>query len=246
MKQINLKMIFQFIVIVLLLISCNNGLEKKLKAQRQQNEILAKEFLNKISGSDFRIGIIYESNFGFKTNVNAQGNLLENLVCTVEDFELKANRPENSLFLKNEDYGSLFGNNINVTIKDSENSETYKFLAPKILQVNSLENNQCYEIERIGKNLTWEKDENSDGILIRYRLYDGDKFSFATVKTIEDKMELVEDNGLFNLDYLLKNKKVLSFEITFIRAKSVEFITKDNVKVNFVIESIDSHYYNVY
>lgn len=240
-----MKKKLKLLILLLVAASCNKENLSTINSKNANitENIEANALYQAYNNADYRIGILYDNNFGNKVGLRSSGSFPNNLIVKIDNFVLTPNRPNGQLDLENSAYNVLYGKQVDISINDSENSETYQIYAPNAMSFSSSAVQPNINIERAGNDLQWVEDNQSFGILVTYVLYDVDRFKNDQYKVISSGNEFIEDNGSYNIDHLIQNTGIKSIEITLTRANGVNFETLDNKNVFFTVQSTDAHYY---
>lgn len=201
------------------------------------------QFYEMYNNADYSFGVIYDNNYGVKSSLKVEGDITNDLIGNVDNFNFSSNRPNDVISIKNDEFSNLYGKEVSIKLSDSEKSKEFKLYSPRPISFTAPKIENTINIERTGNDLKWIGDDKSLGVLVRYVLYDVDRFSNEDHKVIDSGNEFISDNGSFNIDYLLENSSVKSLEITLTRANGVNFINRENKNVFFTIQSTDAHYY---
>ncbi len=240
-----MKNIIKLLILITIFSSCNKeqlNIENAKTIDIEDN-LEAKEIYTNYINSDYRLGIIYDNNFGEKVRLKANGDSPLDLVCIIDQFEIKHTRENGVVFIENDNYQELYGKLVNLKIKDDLKNESFEFYAPKVIKFNKLSSYPNKNIPKIGNTLQWEPDTKSVGVLLDYVVYDKDQFTSNNAKILDSGKILIKDDGNYNIDYILKYNNAKSVEISLKRANGVSFTDKNGKKLFFSVQSIDSHYY---
>lgn len=231
-------------MLIITIFSCSKEKSsvENLKLNNIENNLDAKNLYEMYLAQDYPLAFIYDNNYGYKAQVKIMGEVPKDLICKVDNYIFKPNVAIDKIFTIDDNYENVYGKNITVELHDDEKSKLYNIYAPKVIRFQQI-GNESSVINRINNNIRWDADDKSFGVLLKFSLYDKNKFNSDNVKTLDTGYELIEDDGSYNIDHLLQNTTAKSIEISLTRANGVTFKNKEDKNVFFYVQSVDSHYY---
>ncbi len=238
--------------IILLFVACSKESNVSVDEKKVENTYFKlSETLNKkalelykiYENKDYSGSFYATSNFGRFVSAKANGKTPNDFIIEINKDIVKPD--ENGMFLHyDKKYLNYFGKTIEFKVFDSKVANKYELYIPSQFRMNDLINeNETLDINRIGNDLYWNADKaNKAGVLLSYELYNKDTFLEGS-KMIRSNFELLEDNGKYNFDHLVKEKSVKAIKLVFTRANAVNFVNQDKKNIMISFRSQDHHYY---
>lgn len=246
----NVKYLLFFVSFFFLILSCN-------KDNLDSNTTITKDYFKKIdllnmsdeaqriykiySQKDYSGSFYVTSNHGKIIEAKVNGKIPNDVSIIINDEVIRTR--ENGMFLiRKKSYSNYFGKTVNFILKDSEIEKKYELYIPLPLALSSLsDKSESYSsIRREGNDLTWEVDSgNKLGLLFTYYLFDKDS------KILDHGFEILEDNGKYNIDHILKNKSAKKIQFKFTRGNAVNFVNKIQENVMIAFRANDHHQYAI-
>lgn len=208
----------------------------------------ALRIFNDVQDPDYVIAIIDNPNFGKfssspQNDIYIAGRSENNVVLNIED---ESYTPDvNGQWLSQSiDFKEYFGKTIEVTLSKEEEVISSEIYVTEPILVSKLGDENTNIISRSGNELTWTPDPNNTSgyIALYYKLYNDEDITNLESIYSSDIL-LLEDNGSFNIDYLL-SEECRRIYLNIVSGNTVSGQLDGN-KYLFQISTNDHHEYIV-
>lgn len=202
-----------------------------------------------IQSPDYEVAIIDNPNFGKYSQTPeydiimggaSDNNISISLNGTEYVSQTDGQWTKQDISLKN-----YYNKNVDIVFKQEGNkAQKSTIYVPKPAVFEQLSPIGSQSITRSGNQLKWESDINSttQKVVLYYQTYSNDEPGNET-GVISKGIELLNDNGSYNIDHLVSNSNVKKIYLKLISGNAFAFTTSNNKKLLFYISTHDHHEY---